>query len=197
MRSLLKKIAKLDCSILMFIDKYDNKYISKFFGKFTYLAEGGIYAIIIFLILFLIPSTRYNSYILGFAIGFNALLVNLVIKKIARRTRPFDLYNVNVCIPHPKDFSFPSGHTSITAAATVALIYIGIYYNLGLWFIILNCLFLIAMGFSRIYLKVHFLSDVLAGALIGIINGSIAIIFKGIICSLGERVFNLIISIFH
>lgn len=192
MKNVLRKIAKLDYKLLMIIDRYDNKYMSRAFSKFTYLAEGGVYAILIFIALFLFPSTRYKSYLLGFGTALNAILVNLIIKKVVKRPRPFNLYKINISIPKPKDFSFPSGHTSVTAAATVVLIYYGVIYNIGIWYFLVNILFLILMGFSRIYLKVHFLSDVIAGAIIGSVNGIIALLFRDFVSNLGNYIFVLL-----
>lgn len=192
MKNVLRKIAKLDYKLLMIIDRYDNKYMSRAFSKFTYLAEGGVYAILIFIALFLFPPTRYRSYLLGFGTALNAILVNLIIKKVVKRPRPFNLYKINISIPKPKDFSFPSGHTSVTAAATVVLIYYGVIYNIGIWYFLVNILFLILMGFSRIYLKVHFLSDVIAGAIIGSVNGIIALLFRDFVSNLGNYIFVLL-----
>lgn len=103
-----------------------------------------------------------------------ALLVSLflgevMIKNFVRRPRPFTIENFPIIIDRPLGFSFVSGHTfSSFSAATV------IFKNnkkLGRLALILAG----AIGFSRLYLYVHFLSDVITGAAMGVANGMITV----------------------
>ena len=68
-------------------------------------------------------------------------------------------------IPHPGGFSFPSGHTGASFAAASALFFSR--NKFGVFAFVVAAL----IGFSRLYLYVHYPSDVLAGALIGIMLG--------------------------
>lgn len=89
---------------------------------------------------------------------------NLMLKNTACRTRPCDIYpGFNLLIDRPKDFSFPSGHTMSSFA--VALVIYSINPTWG------SSAFFVAglIAFSRLYLYVHFPSDVLAGAVMGIV----------------------------
>ena len=95
-----------------------------------------------------------------------AIIGNVILKPLVARTRPCDVnMAVELLLPRPKDFSFPSGHTlSSFAAATVIFLR---DRRLGTAAVITACV----MSFSRLYLYVHYPSDVLAGALIGVAVG--------------------------
>lgn len=100
------------------------------------------------------------------SLGLEALCCNVILKPFVARIRPCDInLSVELFIPHPKGFSFPSGHTGASFAAASAL-----FFNrkrLGILALILAAL----IGFSRLYLYVHYPTDVLAGALLGIMFG--------------------------
>jgi undecaprenyl-diphosphatase len=110
-------------------------------------------------------SPEASFCILG-ALFCSALLVNMVLKKLTHRTRPFILKeDRETLISPPCDFSFPSGHTFSSFAAATA-----IFLNaprLG----ILALIYASGIAFSRLYLYVHFLSDVLCSAVFGVATG--------------------------
>ena len=94
------------------------------------------------------------------------LLCNVILKPAAARPRPFEVnMGVRLLIEAPKDFSFPSGHTGASFAAAAALFFAGSrgWIPVGILAVLI--------GFSRLYLYVHYPSDVLAGALLGIAAG--------------------------
>jgi len=93
---------------------------------------------------------------------------NGILKPFVARIRPFDIDTaIQLLIPRPTDFSFPSGHTA-AAFATVSALY---FCRRKLWIATLVLALLIA--FSRLYLYVHYPSDVAAGILIGFFFGFI------------------------
>ena len=91
-------------------------------------------------------------------------------------SRPFDAYlDFNVIIKKPKDYSFPSGHTA--AACVMATVFVYMAGELHMPFVgIVAVVYALLMGFSRIYLLVHYFTDVLAGAGIGIFCGLVVLL---------------------
>lgn len=102
----------------------------------------------------------------------NILLVNILVKNAVARPRPYEVANFTDLLVHKlSDNSFPSGHTSY--AATFATIVTLLNKNKALK--VFTNLLAVLMAFSRLYLYVHFPTDVLAGAVFGIIIGIWAI----------------------
>ena len=93
--------------------------------------------------------------------------IALVLKYVIFEPRPFvSLDNVNLLIVEDDPMSFPSGHTTSTFAVLSALIFK--YKNKLLAVILVICAILI--GFSRIYVGVHYPGDIIAGAIVGILS---------------------------
>lgn len=110
--------------------------------------------------------TRINTkaaYATFWSLFFSALLGNIILKNVIRRPRPFSVRDgYNTLIDHPLDYSFPSGHTCSSFAAATAICYFWPLY--GFLAILLAC----GISVSRIYLCVHFLSDVLFSVALGV-----------------------------
>ena len=103
------------------------------------------------------------------ALLVDVLLCNVLIKNLVARTRPFNVNTaVQLLVAKPRDYSFPSGHTAASFASVTALYLAG---EKKLWKIALVLAVLIA--FSRLYLYVHYPTDVLGGIITGAIAGYI------------------------
>ena len=130
------------------------------------LSNHGEIWIVLALVLLAIPKTRRTGAVLALALLLEFIVCNGVLKPLIARARPCDLNSaVQLLIPRPGDDSFPSGHTGISFAAVGALRAAGS----RLWVPAFVLALLIA--FSRLYLYVHWPSDVLAGALLGVLLG--------------------------
>lgn len=114
---------------------------------------------------------RQRGLLLLLALGANAIVCNLLLKPLVNRTRPYDLLGYEILIPPVGDPSFPSGHTAASFAAAAALYAIDRRWGIAAY------LFAVLMGFSRLYLGVHFPTDVLAGAVIGVLMARLVIRF--------------------
>ena len=111
-------------------------------------------------------KTRPVGLAMAFALVLDLLCCNVLLKPLVARARPFHLNPaVALLVPPPADYSFPSGHTAVSFAAVGALKASGS----RLW----KPAFVLAVliAFSRLYLYVHWPSDVLFGALLGIVLG--------------------------
>lgn len=133
------------------------------FPKITVLANAG--ALWILIALLLLCSKKYRKYGVYMAIclvvGF--LTGNLLLKNLIARERPCWIdTKVLLLIQAPKDFSFPSGHSLHSFLAAVCLF--KTKRRWGNFALVLASL----IAFSRLYLYVHFPTDVLAGILLGI-----------------------------
>ena len=160
----------------LYIDRVGYKFVSSFISDFkTPIVRGitnfGSAKIVIPLfaiasIIFILFKRGKYSLLLGLCLFFQVVL-NFILKHIFRRTRPSVLRLVE-----QGGYSFPSGHTMASSAFYGYLMYI-IYKNVKNKYlkwgsIILLSLFVFLIGCSRIYLGVHYTSDVLAGFFISI-----------------------------
>ena len=138
----------------------------------TRLGDAGIIWILLTVILLVIPRTRKTGMILMAALCVDFVLCNGILKNLIARIRPYDINTqVQLLIVRPADFSFPSGHTAAAFTAAAALYFSG---EKKLWKPVLMLACLIA--FSRLYLYVHYPTDVLGGIFVGIAAGYIGYI---------------------
>ncbi|WP_250278505.1 phosphatase PAP2 family protein [[Clostridium] colinum] len=136
--------------------------IIKFFSFITHLGDGGIIWIILGIAMILKKFTRKNGILMLSSLAIGSAIGNLILKNIFQRQRPFIELSLNPFISAPTSFSFPSGHSlSSFLAATF------IFYTNKKWGIIAYILaFFIAL--SRVILMVHYPSDVIVGAILGL-----------------------------
>lgn len=132
----------------------------------TSLGNGGIFWILLALVLLLFPKTRKAGTAVLLGLLLETICCNVVLKPLVARPRPCDVNTaIQLLIPRPADFSFPSGHTGASFAAAAALCFSKNRFRIPA--LVLAAL----IGFSRLYLYVHYPTDVLAGIFIGIMAG--------------------------
>jgi undecaprenyl-diphosphatase len=146
------------------------RILDRFFYAVSRSADGYVYPAVCLLVLrsqTSIGLTFFSAALAGFVVE---IAVYKVAKHLVKRSRPFRvLPDIHHLIAPPDPFSFPSGHTA--GAVLFALLVAHFFPALGL------PLFLWAglVGLSRIYLGVHYPSDVCAGAILGLASGKIAL----------------------
>ena len=164
-------------------------FFTPFFEGISFLGHDGIPLIIIDVMLTLFRKTRKFGTAMLLGLGIGALVTNLCLKVFIARPRPYseetkaffnsDLYQklwLTVGQNTESDKSFPSGHTTAAFASMTALFLVGNKKISWTAFI-----FAILMAVARIYLVVHFASDVLAGILVGIPSGILGAFLAGLI----------------
>lgn len=132
----------------------------------TLFGEAGIFWIATALLMVCFKKTRKHGWIMGVALLIGVIIGNVVLKPIAARIRPYDLpgreYIREALLITPlTDFSFPSGHTLACFEAAFSLMFFS--KKLGIPALVIA--FLVA--FSRLYLYVHYFTDVIAGIILG------------------------------
>ena len=165
-------IQNADISILLYIQEHIRKeWMNGFWKAITFLGEGGWFWILLAVILLLMKKTRKVGAAAAIALAIGALITNVWLKNMVARVRPYDTYSALILLASkPKDWSFPSGHTCASFASAF------VYFRLlpkkyGIPAIILACM----IAFSRLYLGVHYPTDVLAGLLVGLLASVLAI----------------------
>ncbi len=137
----------------------------------TLFGDAGIFWIACAVALLFIPKYRKVGLAMGAALAMGLVVCNITMKPLIARPRPYDYIremaeygykNIQLLVATPHDFSFPSGHTLASfEAATVLLIN---DKRLGIPAMILAVL----IAFSRLYLYVHYPTDVIFSVFLGI-----------------------------
>lgn len=164
-------LEKMDMMVLLWIQDYLRVSITTPFWKFiTLLGNGGWFWILVSVLLIFLKKTRYVGVTALVSIMMGFIVTNLILKNVIARPRPFDVTSAVIpLITKPADFSFPSGHTC--ASFSAALVY---YRMLPKKYGISALLLASMIAFSRLYLGVHYPSDITGGIAIAFIVSSLA-----------------------
>ncbi len=139
---------------------WESPSLTTFFKMVTALASAPV-LIVFCLFLLILMKKRTYFYLVGINL-INTVVLNTALKFIFRRERP-----LNVAIIEETGYSFPSGHSMASLAFYGFLIYLlyksSIKKKLKIALITVLVIIILLIGASRIYLGVHYLSDVLAG----------------------------------
>ena len=145
------------------------------FSFITWFGENGVLVVLLSIVLLLFKKTKRIGVTILVSVIVSTFIANILIKHAVGRQRPYinegsPYYPWWLDIAHGAEreiFSFPSGHTTVTFSAMTSLFMTG--NKKYVWY---GYLFAVLMGFSRIYLMVHYASDVVGGAVIGIALGA-------------------------
>ena len=157
----------------------------------THTGDKGIIWISMCILMVIIPKSRKFGIIAGASLALEAIIVNIFIKNAVARTRPYDAIEGLVSLVEKQvDYSFPSGHTGAAFAVAGAFLIIAIAglpvvvksgiisrtktslaYKI---FTAVTIVFSFIIAFSRLYVGVHYPTDVLGGFIIGIASSIIA-----------------------
>lgn len=158
-------ITNIDFSILYWIqDNLRNSFMDFVMPLFSNLQDGGLIWISIAVVMLFFKRTRYCGIAVLFAMGIDTLITEVGIKNVVCRVRPCNLVDdVNMLVEKPTSYSFPSNHSASAFAGAVAVM---LTIKKKAW-TIPAFVFSGIISFSRMYVFVHFPSDVFAGILLG------------------------------
>lgn len=181
-----------DADLLIFLqENVRNDFLDIVMKLITHTGDKGILMIAIIAALLIIPKTRSIGIMTAMSLAIEAILNNVILKNLVARTRPYEAIEglVNI-IEKQKDFSFPSGHTGSTFAVSGVILVIALFgmpiiakkrnlirekSSLAMRIIaVVFTIYSVLLGFSRLYVGVHYPTDVLAGLALGLITSAIA-----------------------
>ena len=172
LQTLLNNCAiSFDLPILEWIQaNLQSGFLDKLMPIITAFGNGGIFWIACSVLLMFIPKTRRTGFGMAFALSMGLLVCNMILKPGVARIRPYDLQEtlgvtIDLLIKRSHDFSFPSGHTIASFEACTVLM-LG-NKKLG----IPATLLAILIAFSRLYLYVHYPTDVITSIVLGTVFG--------------------------
>ena len=167
----MEMLSMKELGILDFIQEHIRcDFLDWFFPTITKLGDSGIFWILLAVIFLFFKKTRKTGLMMGVALLCGLIVCNITLKPLIHRIRPYDLNpDVTLLIDRLSDFSFPSGHTlSSFEGATVLMIR---DKRFGVPAMVLA----VCIALSRLYLYVHYPTDVLSGAILGIGFGFLAV----------------------
>lgn len=164
---IIEQIIDWDVRVLLYIqDVIRSAALTPIMKIVTYSGNAGIIWIALCLILMLFKKTRRIGFIAILSLLCSFLINNMMLKNLVQRVRPYEaipgLFRI---IEKQPEWSFPSGHAA-SAFSTVGGIFFAAKRK---WIPIPLILYAALIGFSRLYVGVHYPSDVIAGALSGFI----------------------------
>ena len=152
----------MEFEILYAINNLHNPILDKIMIAVTSLGNAGLMWIGIAVFLLFIKKTRKCGILMLISLISGLILGNGLLKNLIGRDRPCWIDpNIPLLIPNPHDYSFPSGHTLASFEAAVM-----IFLHNKKWGTI-SLVFAVLIAFSRMYLFVHFPTDILGGIILG------------------------------
>lgn len=164
----MDSLLQWDGDLLLWVQEHLRfEALTPFMKAVTILGIAGCFWLALTLVLSFIPKTRRAAFASALAMVFVAITCNLITKNLVARTRPYEVVEGLTRLIGPQvDYSFPSGHTAISFGSAIALFfYLDRKFGIGL----LALATLIA--WTRLYLGVHYPTDVLGGMAFGIVMG--------------------------
>ncbi|MGN0362628.1 MAG: phosphatase PAP2 family protein [Bilifractor sp.] len=161
---MLSAITNMDVAILVFIR--DHLRFEWLTPVMQAVSAFGFFGWVVLTVVFLLfRRTRPVGRVCAVSLGIEAFLVNLVLKLLIARIRPFNAFDYLMPIGKlPTDYSFPSGHTANSFAVALVALHM-LPKKAGIPLVVLASV----VAYSRLYLGVHYPSDVICGFLVALI----------------------------
>ncbi len=162
-----------DLGVDNWIQTWRNPVLDTIFTVITKLGDEGLIWIAIAIVFLCFKKTRKIGITMGLGLIITTIVGNEILKPLIQRPRPFDtpgalLDGDSLLVSRPGQYSFPSGHTGSSFASAVAIVLYDRKW--GIPALILAAL----IAFSRLYVYVHFPTDIMAGTVLGTLSALIA-----------------------
>ena len=173
----MEAVTTWDASVITAIyENVHSAFLTMFFRIVTLLGEGGIFWIAVAVILLFFKKTRRSGICIGASLLIGVIIGNGIIKNVVARPRPYDaIEGIESVVSHLSDYSFPSGHSLCCFEAATALA-----MNRTRW-AIPAYVGAVLVAVSRLFLFVHYPTDVICGALLGVLFGVLGSLAAGAI----------------
>lgn len=161
------------------IQNLHNPVLDVIMKIFTTLGEAGLLWIAISIVLAIIPKTRKCGFTMMLSMILTLAIGNGILKNVLARMRPCWVYDLSqigkeMLIKLPKDYSFPSGHTMNGVTASMVILFYSVKNKKTILAGIGAVLMAAIIAFSRMYLFVHWPTDIMVGALVGLVDAIIS-----------------------
>ncbi len=158
-----------ELDLLHWFQSIHNSFLDFIVPKITFLGNAGWFWIVVTLLLLILPFNRKMGLQAAISLILTVIICNVILKPYIMRCRPCWMEpEVQLLVKVPHDFSFPSGHSNASFAVATAIFTRN--KKLGIPVLVLAAM----IAVSRLYLFVHWPTDVLAGTCIGICGGIIS-----------------------
>ena len=168
----MEAIFNFDAGILLWIQEHVRAaFATPVVNLITHLGDKGIFWILLTVALLIVRKTRPLGVICALSMVIGLIVTNLIIKNWVARIRPYELIQGLECIVEKADdFSFPSGHTTNSLACAWVL-----FRRAPRKWGVAALVLAILISMSRLYVGIHYPTDVLGGAVIGICSACLAL----------------------
>lgn len=157
--------------LLYWFQSIHNPILDKIVVVITSLGNAGIFWILLTLVMLIVCKDKKVAWTSALALLFSLLVINIFLKNTVMRARPCWIDDtIPLLVKNPKDYSFPSGHSSASFASAVSIVQYAKYRKQGIAAVVLAAL----IAVSRMYVFVHFPTDVFVGTILGIIEAILA-----------------------
>lgn len=170
----MEALLALDGNILLFIQEHLRAdWLTPVMLVITRLGGLGKIWIAVSLLLLCFKKTRWAGAAGLLGLIFSLAVNNVLLKNLVARIRPYEVVEgLRLIAPRATDFSFPSGHTGSSFAAAVAICCM--LKGSGMRWQYFLLVFAALMGYTRLYVGIHYPTDVLAGLVTGVLCGYLA-----------------------
>ena len=152
-----------DSFVYNMVTFFKTDYFTGFYKFITFFASEVMILLVSLVLIIVFKNKKYGAFALLNAISI--LILNILLKLIFMRDRPYDLMIIT-----ESGYSFPSGHAMASLGFYGSIIYLLWHFNITkrmkILFSIMLSILILLIGMSRIYLGVHYASDVLAGYMV-------------------------------